>query len=90
MKIKSGFVLHTVGGEHVVVPVGKRTKDFSGMIRLNDTGAFLWQHMEGSFTPESLTASLLAQYDVPEETAAATVARFIENMRRANLLESGD
>ena len=87
MKIKSGFVLHTVGGEHVVVPVGKRTKDFSGMIRLNDTGAFLWQHMEGSFTPETLTASLLAQYDVPEETATTTVARFIENMRRANLLE---
>ena len=87
MKIKSGFVLHKVGGEHVVVPVGKRTKEFSGMIRLNDTGAFLWQHMEGTFTADSLTASLLSHYDVPEETAATTVARFIENMRRANLLE---
>ena len=87
MKIKSGFVLHTVGGEHVVVPVGRRTKEFSGMIRLNDTGAFLWRKMEGTFTPEALTASLLAQYDVTEETAAATVARFLQNMRRANLLE---
>ena len=87
MKIKSGFVLHTVGGEHVVVPVGKRTKDFSGMIRLNDTGAFPWQHMEGTFTADSLTACLLSHYDVPEETATTTVARFIENMRHANLLE---
>ena len=90
MKIKSGFVLHKVGGEHVVVPVGKRTKEFSGMIRLNETGAFLWSHMEGSFTLDSLTGALVAHYDVSEETAAATVARFIENMRSANLLESGD
>ena len=90
MKIKSGFVLHTVGGEHVGVPVGKRTKEFSGMIRLNGTGAFLWEHMEGSFTPASLTDALLSRYDVTGETAAATVARFIEHMRAANLLETDD
>ena len=90
MKIKSGFVLHRVGGEQVVVPVGKRTKDFSGMIRLNDTGAFLWSHMDGNFTVESLTRDLLSHYDVSSEVATATVTKFVESMRRANLLESGD
>ena len=29
MKIKKGFVLRVVGGEHVVVPVGEMSKNFS-------------------------------------------------------------
>ena len=43
MKIKKGFVLRVVGGEHVVVPVGEMSKQFHGMINLNETGAFLWR-----------------------------------------------
>ena len=41
MKIKKGFVLRKVGGESVVVPVGEMSKQFHGMINLNETGAFL-------------------------------------------------
>ena len=42
IKIKEGFLLRKVAGDHVVVPVGEAGKVFHGMIRLNDTGAFLW------------------------------------------------
>ncbi len=87
MKLKSGFVLHSVGGEHIVVPVGARTKDFRGMIRLNDSGAFIWEQMEGDFTKESLVAALLEQYDVTENLAAETVNKFIESLRAGGLLE---
>lgn len=40
IKIKEGFLLRKVAGDHVVVPVGEAGKVFHGMIRLNDTGAF--------------------------------------------------
>ncbi len=90
MKIKSGFILHAVGGEQVVVPVGARTRDFKGMIRLNETGAFLWQQMSSEFTRESATAALLAEYDVTEEVAVASVDKFIGILREGNLLESAD
>ena len=43
IKIKEGFLLRKVAGDHVVVPVGEAGKVFHGMIRLNDTGAFLWE-----------------------------------------------
>ena len=43
MKIKNGFVVRKVGGESVVVPVGEMSKEFHGMINLNETGAFLWE-----------------------------------------------
>ena len=41
MKIKDGFMLRKVGGQNVVVAVGKASRDFNGIIRLNDTGKFL-------------------------------------------------
>ncbi len=90
MKLKSGFILHAVGGEHVVVPVGSRTKDFKGMIRLNGSGAFLWELMQKDFTKESVVAALLESYDVTEELASETVDKFIATLRDAKLLETDD
>lgn len=36
IKIKEGFLLRKVAGDHVVVPVGEAGKVFHGMIRLNE------------------------------------------------------
>ena len=33
MKIKEGFIIRQVGGENIVVPIGKTGKDFHGMIK---------------------------------------------------------
>ena len=38
MKIKNGFMLRKVGSQNVVVAVGTASKDFNGIIRLNDSG----------------------------------------------------
>ena len=40
MKIKDGFILRTVADSCIVVPVGERSIDFSGVITLNEVGAF--------------------------------------------------
>jgi len=50
MKLKEGFMLRQVAGEHVVLPVGADV-DFNGMITLNETGAFLWNRLEQEAIP---------------------------------------
>ncbi len=87
MKLKSGFVLKSVGDNHIVVPVGAQTVDFRCMITLNDTGAFLWKLLETDQTKESLTAALLEEYDVEEQRAAADVTAFLEKLQDSALLE---
>ncbi len=88
MKIKSGFVLHSMGSEHVVVAVEERTKEFRGMIRLNGTGAFLWEKMQSDCTAESLAQSLVAQYSITAALAEEAVRSFIEQLSDAHILES--
>lgn len=89
MNIKSDFVLHQIGDEYVVVPVNNRTKEFHGMIRLNSSGAYLWEQMQAkAFTRESLTSALLLKYDVDSETATKTVDAFIKTLEDGRLIEA--
>lgn len=87
MKIKEGFVLRRVGDAYVVVAVGLQTLDFKGMIRLNETGAFLWKQLADSeSTEESLVTAMTNEYDVDDKTAAADVSTFVKSLREADLL----
>ena len=89
MKIKDGFLLRTIGGTCVVVPVGQASVDLRGMITLNETGAFLWETLQSEQTEQDLTARLLDTYDVEESRAKEDVARFVELLRQHELLEQG-
>ena len=87
MKIKEGFVLRTIAGSNIVVPVGAASIDFNGMITMNDSGAFLWKELEQDCDIDDLTAALLREYDVDEATARTCAADFIEKLKEANCLE---
>ncbi len=70
MKQRKGFELRNIAGEHVVVATGKDNIDFSRIISMNATSAWLWQAVEGtSFDVQKLCDLLTARYDV--ETSAA-------------------
>ena len=72
MKINKGFELREMCGEHIIIGTGVENIDFSKVISLNESAAWLWREVEGKeFTPESLAALLMEQYDVDEATALA-------------------
>ena len=72
MKINKGFELREMCGEHIIIGTGVDNIDFSKVISLNESAAWLWREVEGKeFTPESLAALLMELYDVDEATALA-------------------
>ena len=87
MKIKDNFILRKVADSYVVVPVGKLTLDFNGIITLNETGAFLFELLQKGADREELIDRLLAEYDVTPERAAADVDVFIEKVKASDVLE---
>ena len=87
MKIKSDFILRKVADSYVVVPVNKLTLDFNGIITLNETGAFLFERMQKGTSRDELIESLLAEYEVSPEKAAADVDIFIRKAKDADVLE---
>ena len=80
MKRNPDYLMREVADTIVVVPVGAASQEFSGMITLNATGAFLWQLLEQAQTVDSLTAALVAEYEVSEELARGDVERFLAKL----------
>lgn len=89
MKIKDGFVLEEVGGSYLAVAVGSVADSFNGMVRLNGTGAFLWNLLsEGEYTRDELVAKVVSAYDgVTEADVLPGVVAFEEKLRRAGIIE---
>lgn len=87
MKIKDGFILRNVAGNHVVVPIGQATIDFNGMMSLNETGAFLFEKLQQGITRDELVEALISEYDVAQDIAAKDVDNFIKKVEGEDLFE---
>lgn len=79
MKLKDGFLLRTVAGQTVVLPVGDEL-DLNMMITLNETGAFLWERLQEETSEDALVQALLGEYDVDEATARNAVVAFVKKL----------
>ncbi len=82
MRIKDGYVIKKLGIGYVVVTVGEASKDFNGVIRLNTSGAFLWQSIsDGANSREKLLDAMLKQYeDLDEDTASKDLDEFLDTV----------
>lgn len=85
MKIKDGYIVREVAGTTVVLPTGDDL-DLTKMIKLNDTGKFLWQELQQDTDEDRLVAALLREYCVDEATARAGVQRFVNKLKDNGLL----
>lgn len=79
MKIKEGFIIKKLGIGYIVVTVGDASKDFNGVIRLNETGAFLWQSIQdGADSREKLIQAMIDRYeDLDQEIAEKDLDEFL-------------
>ena len=88
MKIKDGFVLTEAAGNSLVVAVGDMADKFSGYVKLNSTGAFIWQHIEKkNMSVDELAELIEKEYDVSIEIAKRDVAAFEATLSSAGIVE---
>ncbi len=88
MKINEGFELRTICGEAVIVAHGRKNIDFSKIISLNESAAYLWRNVVGKeFDAPMLARLLMEEYDVDEATALRDSAKVVEDWRAAGLAE---
>lgn len=87
MKIKKDFMLREVANNYIVVPVGKASKTFNGMITLNESSAYLWRQLSENITIEELIQRLMNEYDIDICLATNDVNAFISKLKEINVLE---
>lgn len=88
MKAKKGFNLRTICGENIIVAEGKENIDFSNIISMNESSAYLWNHIQQKeFTAEDLAALLVKEYEVDEETALEDARTLAQQWLKAGIIE---
>lgn len=80
MRIKNGFVLREVAGQNMVIATGEASKDFHGMIKLNNTGKEIWQGMQEGLAETEIAKNLQDKYEIEAEKAIADTKEFINKM----------
>lgn len=74
------IVTRKTGNEYVLVPVADNIADMNSVYTLNETGAFIWEQIDGIKTVEEIILLLVKEYEIDNESAEKDVFSFIENL----------
>jgi hypothetical protein len=87
MYIKKGFAKREIAGSFVVVPVGEKSREFNGMITLNESGSFFWDCLSNNISVDDMVNKVINEYDVDIETAKRDVENFVNMLKENDLIE---
>ena len=88
MKLKYNFVTNEVADKIVAVAVGGDLEKFNGFIKMNDTGAYIFNMLKSDVTEEEIVAAMKKNYeDAAEEEIRETVSEFVGKLKGADVLE---
>lgn len=89
MKTKSGFNIREICGEKIIVAEGKENIDFSNIISMNESAAYLWNAIQGKdFTADDLVSLLQKEYEVDQATAEKDVTALVRQWTEAEIIEA--
>jgi len=75
-----GIVTKKTGDEYVLIPVANNIADMNSVYTLNESGAFIWELIDGKRNVEMIINALTEEYDIDYESASKDVFSFINNM----------
>jgi methyltransferase-like protein len=75
-------VTRKTGNEYVLVPIANNIADMNSVFTLNDTGAFIWELIDGKRNIKEIIGELTKEFEIDEVTAKDDVMAFIEKMNK--------
>lgn len=87
MKLNENYILKTVAGMPVVVPVGDAVNNVRGMITLNGPAEVIWKALEEGKEYDEIVALVKGEYDVTEDVVKKDLDAFLEKLKNYKILE---
>lgn len=88
MRTKKGFKLREVCGEKILLAEGVEIIDFSDIISMNASSAYLWEQVDGKdFTVEDMARLLTEQYEVEEAVALEDAKELANQWFKCGIIE---
>lgn len=75
-------VTRKTGNEYILVPIANNIADMNSVFTLNETGAFIWELIDGKRDLEEIIMELTKEYEIDETTAKEDVMSFVDKMNK--------
>lgn len=86
MRLKEGFITQDMDGTQIMVASGKAK--FSGLVRSNETAAFIVDCLKQPTTVDGIVDSMMARYDgVSREILERDVLKIVEKLRSIGAID---
>lgn len=83
MKLKN-VIISEANGEYVAVNVGG---EFNGMIKMNETAAFIAKQMKNDISKEDLIKILCSEYEISEDEAEKSIEIVVKQLDSVGFIE---
>lgn len=87
MKLKKGYITHTVMGTQMMVAAGAAASNFHGLVRSNETAAFIVDCLKQETTEAEIVDAILARYEVERSRAEKDVHMILEKLESIGAIE---
>lgn len=84
MRLKDTFITHMSNGEQILVDASGK---FSGLIRNNETAAFIVECLKKETTVEEIVDQMYEEYDASKEVLLKAVNDVVLQLRKAGAID---
>lgn len=86
MRLKDDFILHNTGEDFVIIATGEATKNFNGIIKLNNMGGEIVGLLANDISEEEIIKAIVEKYEVEYETAKEDILNLLNSLRKAGVI----
>jgi hypothetical protein len=74
-------VYRIIAGEAILIPITRQAQAAGRMLTLNETGAFIWERLDGKRRLGEILEELRDEYEVEKETARQDLLEMISSLQ---------
>lgn len=86
MRLKDDFILHNTGEDFVIIATGEATKNFNGIIKLNNMGGEIVGLLTTDISEEEIIKAIVEKYEVEYEIAREDILNLLDSLRKTGVI----
>ena len=80
-KRNDNFVYRKIEKETLLVPIKDNVGDMGCIYNLNEVGAFIWEHLDGRKSLETIKENILDEFDTSPDIAVEDLNDFLTQLK---------
>ena len=81
------IIFRKIADEFILVPIRQKAVDLKSIYTLNETGAFLWELIDGKRTVLEIKDKLACEFDVDAGQAQADISEIVSQWEALSLIQ---